>query len=65
MVTSVDPDSKAADAGLQRGDVIQEVNRKPVNSVEQFRAAVRDAGNAPILLLVNRGGQTGYSVITR
>jgi serine protease Do len=65
VVTSVDPDSKAAEAGLQRGDVIQEVNHKQVTSVEQFRAAVRDAGNAPILLLVNHGGQTGYSVITR
>jgi serine protease Do len=65
VVTSVDPDSKAADAGLQRGDVIQEVNRKPVNSVADFRAAVREAGNDPILLLVNHGGQTGYSVITR
>ena len=65
VVTSVDPDSKAADAGIQSGDVIQEVNRKPVANLEQFRAAVREAGNAPILLLVNHGGQTGYSVITR
>jgi serine protease Do len=65
VVTSVDPNSKAADAGLQRGDVIQEVNRKPVNSVEQFRAAIRDTVNEPILLLVNHGGQTGYRVITR
>jgi len=64
FVTSVDPDSKASDAGLQRGDVIQEVNRKAVSSVEQFRAAVRDAGNSPILLLYNHGGQTGYTVIS-
>jgi serine protease Do len=62
---NVDPDSKAGEAGLQRGDVIQEVNRRAVNSVDQFRAAIRDAGNSPILLLVNHGGQTGYSVITR
>ena len=65
VITSVDPDSKAADAGLQNGDVIQEVNRKPVNSVEQFRTAVRDAGDAPILLLVNQGGQTRFTVIPR
>jgi serine protease Do len=65
VVMNVDPDSKAGEAGLQRGDVIQEVNRHAVNSVDQFRAAVRDAGNSPILLLVNHGGQTGYSVITR
>ncbi len=65
VVTNVDPDSKAADANVQRGDVIQEVNRKPVANVEQFRQAIRDSGNGPILLLVNHGGQTGYSVITR
>jgi serine protease Do len=65
VITNVDQDSKAADAGLQRGDVIQEVNRKPVNSVADFRAAIREAGNEPILLLVNHGGQTGYSVLTR
>ena len=65
VVTNVDPDSKAAEAGLQRGDVIQEVNRRTVTSVDQFRAAVRDAGNQQILLLVNHGGQTRYHVITR
>src|SRR5215831_7181118 len=32
VITDVDPDGRAADAGLQRGDVIQEVNRKPVES---------------------------------
>jgi serine protease Do len=29
VITKVDPSSAAADAGLKRGDVIQEVNRKP------------------------------------
>jgi serine protease Do len=65
VVASVDPNSAAGDAGLQRGDVIQEVNRRAVANLEQFRAAVRDAGNQPILLLVNRGGQTSYHVISR
>jgi hypothetical protein len=32
--------------------------------VEQFRAAVRGASNQPLLLLVNRGGNTQYVVIT-
>jgi Do/DeqQ family serine protease len=65
VVTNVNPNSSAAEAQLQRGDVIQEVNRQPVANVQQFRAAVRDAGNQPILLLVNRGGQTRYAVIAR
>ena len=64
VITRVDPDSIAAETGLQRGDVIQEVNRKAVNSVEQFRAAVRGSANQPLLLLVNRGGNTQYVVIS-
>jgi serine protease Do len=64
IITRVDPDSTAAETGLQRGDVIQEVNRKPVNNVEQFRAAVRAAANQPLLLLINRGGSSSYVVIS-
>jgi S1-C subfamily serine protease len=44
--------------------VIQEVNHKPVNTVDQFRAALSAAGqNQPVLLLVNRGGTTAFAVI--
>jgi serine protease Do len=64
VITRVDPDSAAAETGLERGDIIQEVNRKPVNNVEQFRAAVRAAANEPLLLLLNRGGSTSYVVIS-
>ena len=64
VVTRVDPDSTAAETGLERGDVIQEVNHKPVNNVAQFRAAVRAAANQPLLLLLNRGGSTSYVVIS-
>jgi len=65
VVTSVEPDSSAAEAQIQRGDVIQEVNRRTVTNVEQFRAAVREAANQPLLLLVNRGGQTMFRVLAR
>jgi len=64
VITRVDPDSAAAETGLERGDVIQEVNRKPVNNVEQYRSAVRGATNQPLLLLVYRGGNTQYVVIS-
>jgi serine protease Do len=62
VVSRVDPDSNAAEA-LQRGDVIQEVNHKPVNNVDQFRAAMNAAGNQPMLLLLNRGGRTAFAVL--
>jgi serine protease Do len=57
VVTAVAPGSKAAESGLRRGDVIQEVNRKPVQNKEQFDAAMRKSGENP-LLLVNRQGNT-------
>ena len=63
VVTRVDPDSQAAEGMLQRGDVIQEANHKPVATPEQLRAAVKDAGNQSLLLLVNRQGVTAYVVI--
>jgi serine protease Do len=62
VVTSVDPSSPAA-SELNRGDVIQEVNHKPVASVQEYSQAIAAAGNQPVLLLVNRGGATQYVVI--
>jgi S1-C subfamily serine protease len=49
--------------GVQQGDVIQEVNRKPVHSVQQYRQALAGAANQPVLLLVNHGGTTHYIVV--
>ena len=40
VVTNVDPASPAAEAGLRRGDVIQEVNRKPVKNTSDFERAM-------------------------
>ena len=55
LVQDVDPNGRAADAGIQAGDVIQEVNRKPVETVEDLRSAVRMSSNKPALVLVHRG----------
>ena len=63
VVTEVDPSSTADEAGIQRGDVIQEVNRKPVHDVAQFRQALSAGSNQSVLLLINRGGTTHYVVV--
>jgi serine protease Do len=64
VVTSVDASSAAAEAGLDRGDVIQEVNHKPVHNIAEYKQAVSAAGQQPVLLLVNQqGGVTRYIVI--
>ncbi len=60
VVASVDPSSAAAAAGLSRGDVIQEVNRKPVHSITEYKQALAAVGKQTVVLLVNQGGVTQY-----
>jgi serine protease Do len=62
VVTKIDPSSAAADAGLKRGDVIQEVNRKPVHNTSDFESAMRTSKDQT-LLLVNRQGSTMYLAV--
>ena len=63
VVESVDPSSAAAAVGLQRGDVIQEVSRKPIHNMTEYKEALAAAGKQPVVLLVNEGGRTHYVVI--
>jgi Do/DeqQ family serine protease len=56
VVGEVRPDSRAASAGIRTGDVIEEVNRQPVTSVDELRDAIRNAPDRPMLVLVHRGG---------
>jgi serine protease Do len=63
VVQDVDPDGRAADAGIQAGDVIEEVNRQPVQSVEDLRAALRKNTDRPVLLLVNRQGNGTFVTV--
>jgi serine protease Do len=62
VVTGVDPGSKAADSGLKRGDVIQEVNHRPVRNTSDFESAMRNAKD-DALLLVNRQGSTMFLAV--
>jgi Do/DeqQ family serine protease len=57
VVQNVNPDGRAADAGIKEGDIILEVNRQQVQSVDDLRAAVRRSADRPTLLLVNRDGR--------
>jgi serine protease Do len=65
VVTAVDASSPAAAAQppLNRGDVIQEINHKPINNTSDYQQAMSGADKQPVLLLVNHGGVTGYVVV--
>jgi serine protease Do len=66
VITDVDPDSGAATANppLQQGDIVVQVNRKPVTTVAEFNAAIRaGASRESTLLLVKRGQGTFFDVV--
>jgi Do/DeqQ family serine protease len=63
VVRDVDPDGRAADAGIRAGDVIEEVNRQAVGSVEDLRSAVRRTADKPALLLINRQGTNVFVTV--
>jgi serine protease Do len=56
LVEDVNQDGRAAAAGVQPGDIIQEVNRQPVKSVDELKAALKKASDRPTLLLIQRQG---------
>jgi len=63
-IADVRPGSPAEDAGLQPGDVVQEVNRKPVTSAEQFANALHATpAGKDILLLVWSKGNSSFRVV--
>ncbi len=66
VVAGVEPGSPAAEAEIRKGDVIQEVDRKPVKNVEDFEEAMETAKHREnILFLVRRGDSNLFVVVTR
>jgi serine protease Do len=64
VVTDVDPNGPAGDAGMRRGDVILEVNRTPVKDVDAYRKALRASGKGKsVLFLVRRGDNTIFLAV--
>jgi len=59
VITSVEPGGPADEAGLRRGDVILEIDRKPVRNLSEYRKAMGDTKKGKgVLFLVRRGEST-------
>jgi len=64
LVRDVVEGSRAGEAGIRAGDVIVEIDRQPVRTVEDLKTRVdKHAKGAPMLILVNREGSTMYVAI--
>jgi len=62
LISSVEPGSPAWEADLQAGDLIMEIDRARVSSVDEVQRALEHAKDR-ILLLVKRQGATIYVVL--
>jgi serine protease Do len=64
VISNVEPESLADRAGLREGTLVLHVGNKPVQSVEAFKAAVKDASlEEGVLLLVRSGGANRFVVL--
>lgn len=59
VVTNVEANGLAGEAGIQRGDVILEINRKPVKNAEESKEIILSAKRS-LLFLIYRNGVTSY-----
>ena len=63
IVTDIDQIGAAADAGITKNDIILEINRQPVQTLDQVKNILDKAGNNPLLVLISRGGRTIYVTV--
>ena len=65
IVFAVEEESAASEAGLQRGDVIREVNRQKVRGVQDFEKITKDVKDGDrVTVLLQRGPQSLYVAFT-
>jgi serine protease Do len=65
VITGVEPNSPADRAGLSDSMVIAQVNRKPVNSVDQFETAIKNADLSKGVLLLVRTAEGSQFVVVK
>jgi serine protease Do len=66
VVLDTDPNSNAADQGVQAGDIIEQVNNRAVSQPKDVTAQVeqaRKSGRKAVALLINRGGQEQFVAV--
>jgi serine protease Do len=66
VISAVKPGSAAEEAGLQSGDVIAEINRRPVKNLADYKKEMaRNEKAKSVLFLVQRGQNSLFLALKR
>jgi serine protease Do len=66
VITAVEPDSPGDETGLQPGDIIREINRKPIRDLSEYRKTMASvAADKSILFLVQREDNTIFLALRK
>ena len=62
LVMGVRPEGKGASAGMKRGDIIKELNREPVNSIDDLKDKISSADSGDHLRILVKRPRAGLVV---
>jgi serine protease Do len=66
VIIKVEPGSPAEDAGIKKGDVLQEIDRQRISNLNDFNRVVSKIKSSnSVLLFINRKGKRFYAVLTQ
>ncbi|MDC4203976.1 MAG: PDZ domain-containing protein [Candidatus Manganitrophus sp.] len=64
VVEGVASGSGGEEAGLRQGDILVEVNRKPLGNVKEYKEVIsKMKKDQTVLLLIDRGGRTFFMAV--
>ncbi|MBE9594050.1 MAG: PDZ domain-containing protein, partial [Proteobacteria bacterium] len=66
VVSGIKKGSRASEAGLQRGDLIQEIEHEPVENIDDFKRIMQESSSKKqILIVIKHRGHSRYVVLKR
>lgn len=65
VVVKIEPGSPAEDAGLRKGDIVEEIDRQKISNLNEFnKVAARVKPSESVLMFVNRSGRKFYIALS-
>ena len=66
VISGIKKGSPASEAGLQRGDLIQEIEHEPVENISDYRRIMKESSSKKqILIVIKHRGHSRYVVLKR